>query len=64
MFFKFNSTCYVPGSFGEVYRGEWHGTVSFFSVKKFLAYLLSRQLLNVLWKKYEVQPFWYTDLRM
>lgn len=51
MVLKFNSTCYVPGSFGEVYRGEWHGTVSF-SVNKFLAYLLSRQLLNVLWKKY------------
>jgi hypothetical protein len=33
IFFKFNSTCYVPGSFGEVYRGEWHGTVSFFSQK-------------------------------
>ena len=56
MFFKFNSTCYVPGSFGEVYRGEWHGTVSF-SVNRFLAYLLSQQLLNVLLEKIiEVKP--------
>jgi hypothetical protein len=32
MFFKFNSTCYVPGSLiWRSYRGEWHGNSQFFS---------------------------------
>jgi hypothetical protein len=64
MFFIFNSVqlyC-VPGSFGEVYRGEWHGTVCP-PVNEFLIYHLNQQYPNEHLKNSEAKPTLFSILK-